>query len=40
MRSKIDYIRYLGSSIHKEGEIEDDVIHIIRVDWMKRIDAG
>ena len=32
---KKDVFRYLGSILHKEGEIDEDVSHRIRAGWMK-----
>ena len=30
-----DHFRYLGSIMHKEGDIVDDVAHRIRTRWLK-----
>jgi hypothetical protein len=38
---KKDTFRYLGSMLHKEGDIDDDVSHRIKAGWLKwRQDAG
>ena len=33
--AKSECFRYIGSINHKDREIEDDVNHRIRVEWMK-----
>lgn len=36
---KSNYFRYLELIIHKEVEIEDNIVHKIKVGWMKGINA-
>jgi hypothetical protein len=35
MVSKKDIFRYLGSILQKDGDIDEDVSHRIKVDWLK-----
>jgi hypothetical protein len=32
---KKDTFRYLGSMLQKDGDIDEDVSHIIKTDWLK-----
>jgi hypothetical protein len=35
MVSKKDIFHYLGSILQKDGDIDEDVSHRIKVDWLK-----
>jgi hypothetical protein len=32
---KKDTFRYLGSMVHKDGDIDEDISHRIKADWLK-----
>jgi hypothetical protein len=32
---KKDILRYLGSMLQKDGDVDEDVSHRIKVDWLK-----